>query len=1381
MRKGTIKRFAAAIFAVTLAFTGMDFPGMALTAKAENVNLFVDGDLGDDAGDDFWNNGNWQFADPTWTAASDIKYDGSAAAEGTASGLGIYYGNADGDVVMYQTITSLEAGTYTVTGYAKETSGSGATIQIYNGDTANVSGSSYTVTGSMGQFSLSFSLDAAQNNYNVGFIISSKQNAWVAIDSLTLTKDAPADEQKTAALAELSALIAECEALKEADYNAATWKELQTALKTAQEVYSAGEAKTTEEITAAKTALATAKAGLWAASVGFYDDYENGISGWNVVCSVQNVDGSTVTSGITTGGGNNTTSVWNLWSTPAQNMTISRTVTGLSAGRYKASFETAGEKVAGTIAISDGTSSQSANMTLQGWNSYVTAVTGYLNVAEGASVTITISADFQAGGYFTMDNVRLELVSDADLAAEKTAKLDELNTLIVTCKALSADDYKEEGFLALQTRISEAETFYSNATADPGNVTVENITAVIETLTAAKDALVAASLVEADIFVDKIDLSEDFIKGVDVSSYVAEKQSGVVYRDFDGNPLDDAGFFNLLKNSGVNWVRIRVWNNPYDVNGNGYGGGNNDLERAKTIGKLATDAGLKVLIDFHYSDFWADPAMQGAPKAWKNLSADDKAAAVYSYTLESLNALHAAGVDVRMVQIGNETNNGICGESTSDWSAMAKIFNAGSSAVRAYEDGVFGANVTNGSEVMVAVHFTEPNTGIQATIAANLSANNVDYDVFATSYYPFWHGTLDNLKTVLSNIAATYNKKVMVAETSYAYTFEDGDGHENNVRASQATSLALNYNISVQGQADSVSSIIKTVSETTNGIGMFYWEPAWIPVQKYDASAADAASVLASNRAKWETYGSGWAASYSGEYDPENAGRYYGGSSWDNQALFDHNGNPHDSLNVFKYVDTGAITSVRPDVIQTSSVTFEAGETVSLPTTVTAVNNDGTTTQVAVTWNAAQVAAIRGFGSFTIQGTAAGMEAICNVEVLPVNLLVNGGFEAGLGEGNGWTIDYGTSNSSLLKIDSQDVKRGNNALKFDAWSETISGITLTQTVSNLPAGTYACYLNVEGAGETDSYTISITGSSGSETKTDTASLLGWMCWDMAQVDGLSVEEGGSVTVTIGIKTTALETWGTIDDVYLYRVDEEKDQDEITPTTPGGTVTSESRVAPGAPQTKLLGSILELQKAVLNPAELARVAAGENANIYLEVKEIGATVSDKDRSLVESVLGNAKLGMYLDISLFKQIGNDSEVKVTETNGKIRIGIQVPQNLINEDAAKVRTYKIIRIHDDAAVVLAGEYEEGYFTFETDAFSTYALVYSDADRTDGGSANATEGGGNDKDTSSDSESVWERILGMKSPGTYEDDTAAAVCLYLLMGIMVILAFRKKKIFRV
>ena len=189
--------------------------------------------------------------------------------------------------------------------------------------------------------------------------------------------------------------------------------------------------------------------------------------------------------------------------------------------------------------------------------------------------------------------------------------------------------------------------------------------------------------------------------------------------------------------------------------------------------------------------------------------------------------------------------------------------------------------------------------------------------MFATSYYPFWHGTLSNLQSVLGSIAKNYGKKVMVAETSYAYTFEDGDGHENNVRADKASSLDLNYNISVQGQADSVSSVMETISNTTNGIGMFYWEPAWIPVQTYDENAADAAEVLASNQQKWETYGSGWAASYSYEYDPEDAGRYYGGSSWDNQALFDFNGKPLASLNVFKYVNTGATTTKRLDSVTT--------------------------------------------------------------------------------------------------------------------------------------------------------------------------------------------------------------------------------------------------------------------------------------------------------------------------------------------------------------------------------------------------------------------------------------------------------------------------------
>ena len=172
---------------------------------------------------------------------------------------------------------------------------------------------------------------------------------------------------------------------------------------------------------------------------------------------------------------------------------------------------------------------------------------------------------------------------------------------------------------------------------------------------------------------------------------------------------------------------------------------------------MATDAGLRVLIDFHYSDFWADPAKQKVPKAWAAMKLDEKTAEVYSYTLNALTELHDAGVDVGMVQIGNETNNGICGEST--WENRARIYNAGASAVRAYEDTMYG-DIADGSEVMVALHFTEPNTGVQSAIAANLDTYGVDYDVFATSYYPFWHGTLaSNLQSVLGSIAKNYGKR----------------------------------------------------------------------------------------------------------------------------------------------------------------------------------------------------------------------------------------------------------------------------------------------------------------------------------------------------------------------------------------------------------------------------------------------------------------------------------------------------------------------------------------------------------------------------------------------------------------------------------------------
>jgi hypothetical protein len=195
------------------------------------------------------------------------------------------------------------------------------------------------------------------------------------------------------------------------------------------------------------------------------------------------------------------------------------------------------------------------------------------------------------------------------------------------------------------------------------------------------------------------------------------------------------------------------------------------------------------------------------------------------------------------------------GYQTVSFSDIAKMMNAGSRAVREID-----------SNILVAVHNTNPENGY-THIAQDYYNNGVDYDVFASSYYPYWHGTLSNLTNELRNIANTYNKKVMVAETSYLYTSEDGDGHHNTV---SDNSLTPSYPVSIQGQAKHVRDVFEAVANVGDkGIGAFYWEPAWIPVGP--------SSQYENNKVLWERYGSGWASSYANEYDPNDAGIYYGG------------------------------------------------------------------------------------------------------------------------------------------------------------------------------------------------------------------------------------------------------------------------------------------------------------------------------------------------------------------------------------------------------------------------------------------------------------------------------------------------------------------------
>lgn len=383
-----------------------------------------------------------------------------------------------------------------------------------------------------------------------------------------------------------------------------------------------------------------------------------------------------------------------------------------------------------------------------------------------------------------------------------------------------------------------------------------------------------------DFYVEKVEnLPSDFIKGADISTLIAQEESGVRYYDENGNEKD---LITILAENGVNYVRVRIWNNPYDDKGHGYGAGNSDLSKAIAIGKRATAAGMRVLVDFHYSDFWADPGRQVSPKAWANMTIDEKSKALYQFTKESLNTLRASGVDVGMVQVGNETtSSGMAGEAGDE---RYQLFKAGTQAVRDVD-----------KSILITLHFTNPEK--KSTIlyyAEKLKENQIDYDVFATSYYSFWHGSLENLNSVLTEIREKYGKQTLIAETSYAYTLEDGDGQKNVIKSEQQTKNG-GYPPTVQGQANNLRDVIAT-SQSAGALGVFYWEPAWVPVGKADRN---------SNLPIWEQYGSGWASSYAISYDPNVDESNYGGSEWDNQALFDFNGKALQSLKVFKFVNTG--------------------------------------------------------------------------------------------------------------------------------------------------------------------------------------------------------------------------------------------------------------------------------------------------------------------------------------------------------------------------------------------------------------------------------------------------------------------------------------------
>lgn len=359
-----------------------------------------------------------------------------------------------------------------------------------------------------------------------------------------------------------------------------------------------------------------------------------------------------------------------------------------------------------------------------------------------------------------------------------------------------------------------------------------------------------------------MDLKMEFLKGMDISTLKeVESLGGKFYdRGVEKDVLD------IFQDYGVNAVRLRLWNDPYTEEGEPYGAGTNDLPTTIELSKRALEKGMEVLLDFHYSDFWADPGKQRVPKAWQGMNLEQLERAVYDYTIETLEALKEAEAFPTLVQVGNEISNGLLWPygRTPDYDGLARLVNAGIRGVRAVDQ-----------EIPIMIHLDNGgNNALYREWFDHFMEKGEDFQIIGLSYYPFWHGTMEELSHNMKDIAKRYGKTLMIAEVSMGFTMEDYASyeklapHERKGMATRPDVVAkIPYAMTKEGQRVFLEELFNRLKEVPENQvrGFFYWEPAWIPVA-----------------------GSGWASDAAIAYMEEKGP---GGNEWANQALFDYDGN----------------------------------------------------------------------------------------------------------------------------------------------------------------------------------------------------------------------------------------------------------------------------------------------------------------------------------------------------------------------------------------------------------------------------------------------------------------------------------------------------------
>ena len=625
--------------------------------------------------------------------------------------------------------------------------------------------------------------------------------------------------------------------------------------------------------------------------------------------------------------------------------------------------------------------------------------------------------------------------------------------------------------------------------------------------------------VKQNILVEPVKgLSDDFIKGVDISSLADIEKAGGKYYNAQG---EEADIFEILKENGVNWVRLRIWNNPtyaedlYDAYGNliakkgeAYGGGNNSVEVDIPLAVRAKEAGLKLLLDFHYSDTWADPGKQNMPQDWVGLNEKNLNAAVEKYTKESLEAFIKAGARPDMVQIGNELNNGFmwplgkiwgdAGEKVGGMDGFITLLKSAAKGVRSAQG--------NGEKIKIAIHLADGgNNGLYRSIFDPIKASKLDYDVIGLSFYTYWHGSTTDLKSNMTDLAKTYGKELIVMETAYAFTPEDGDDQGNVFQV--YSNEKEGYVPSVQGQATAIADVIKTVASVKGGNGVFYWEPAWIPVEGAGLSATE-------------------------------------GCTWENQSMFDFEGRVLPSLAVWNLVSgKGEVSNVWGGSAKNGSgfvpysitdeikLVAKPGETPKLPALVKLVYTNDSEKLAFVSWEKYDWSKTQKGDVVQVKAKLAGSKfaPVATVEVTTrENLIDDPSFESE--QFGAWVLN-GPSTACLLESNKSNAHTGNITYKY--WLGTGFKSILSRKFTDIKNGTYTLSIWAMGGGGENTIRLFATDFDANNKEKQLTSIItntGWQNWVQYKID--VPVTSGEITIGIYLDTNP-GNWGNFDDVELY--------------------------------------------------------------------------------------------------------------------------------------------------------------------------------------------------------------------------------------------------------